>query len=94
MRSENAELRHKMAMLGGSETEQAEEEPASEQSGGLVSRKALLGKAAAAAVAATAAGTLLNPREARAETFSSVSSDSFVKADTYVLAATEGSRVT
>lgn len=39
---------------------------------GQVSRKALLGKAGAAAVAAMAAGMLLNPREARADTFDSV----------------------
>ena len=89
MRSENAELRHMMVTLEGSETNQAEEEPASE-SGGLVSSRALLGKAAAAAVAATAAGTLLNPREAKAENFSSVSSGSFVEAETFLRAISEG----
>ena len=42
-------------------------EPAFE---GRVSRRALLSKAGAAAVAAVAAGTLLNPREARASHYS------------------------
>ena len=59
---------------------------------GRVSRRALLGKAAAAAVAATAAGTLLNPREARAETFASVESNSFVSADTVVLGSSGSHR--
>jgi len=82
---ENATLRRKVATLENSETEQGAE-PTSDAAEEKVSRRALLGKAAAAAVAATAAGTLLNPREARAETFSSVSSNSFVKANTYVQA--------
>jgi hypothetical protein len=78
MRSENDALRSKVATLEGSGTRRDEiaalrssettraAEPASE-SGGLVSRRSLLGKAGAAAVAAVAAGTLLHPREARAE---------------------------
>jgi hypothetical protein len=70
MRSENAELRHAVAALRGSETRRAEEErPSSELSGfgGQVSRRALLSKAGAAAVAAVAAGTLLATREAKAD---------------------------
>jgi hypothetical protein len=75
---ENAELRHKVATLEGSGTRRDEmgalrgserhrdqAETASE-TGGLMSRRVLLSKAGAAAVAAVAAGTLLNPREAKA----------------------------
>jgi hypothetical protein len=80
---ENATLRRQVATLENSETEQGAE-PTSDVAEEKVSRRALLGKAAAAAVAATAAGTLLSPREAKAETFSSVVSTSFVKANTYV----------
>jgi hypothetical protein len=60
---ENAALRDEVAALSGSETSRAVE-PVFE---GRVSRRALLSKAGAAAVAAMAAGTLLNPREARAD---------------------------
>lgn len=75
MRSENAELRGKVAALEGGATNGATG-GASETTarglgpsdGGKVSRRALLGKAGAAAVAATAAGSLLTPREARAAT--------------------------
>ena len=59
---ENAKLRDEVAALNGSEIDQAVK-PAFE---GRVSRRALLSKAGAAAVAAMAAGTLLNPREAKA----------------------------
>jgi hypothetical protein len=62
---ENATLRRKVATLENSETEQGAE-PTSDAAEEKVSRRTLLGKAAAAAVAATAAGTLLSPREARA----------------------------
>src|SRR5215207_4536658 len=75
---ENAELRHKVATLEGSETRRDDvvalrgsdrsraKEVASEFAG-QVSRRSLLSKAGAAAVAAVAAGTLLNQREARSE---------------------------
>lgn len=77
MRSENAELRGKVATLegpGARRNELAEMKgsgmrrdgepvPAFE---GRVSRRSLLSKAGAAAVAAVAAGTLLNPRHAKA----------------------------
>jgi hypothetical protein len=78
MRSENAELRDEVAELRGSGTPRGEvpalrgsdrrpdKEVASEFAG-QVSRRALLSKAGAAAVAAVAAGTLLNPREAKAD---------------------------
>jgi hypothetical protein len=82
---ENATLRRQVATLENSETEQGAE-PTSDAAEEKVSRRALLGKAAAAAVAATAAGTLLSPREAKAETFSSVESNSFVSANTNILA--------
>jgi hypothetical protein len=74
---ENAELRHKVATLEGSETRRDDvvalrgsdrsraKEVASEFAG-QVSRRSLLSKAGAAAVAAVAAGTLLNQREAKA----------------------------
>ena len=64
---ENATLRRKVATLENSETEQGAE-PTSHAVEEKVSRRALLGKAAAAAVAATAAGPLLTPREAKAAT--------------------------
>jgi hypothetical protein len=77
---ENAELRHKVATLESSSTHRdelaqnrgsdtprdGEEVPASEELAGRLSRRALLSKAGAAAVAAAAAGTLLHPREAKA----------------------------
>lgn len=62
---ENAGLRHKVAALRGSGSGRAVEKYAPEV-GGRVSRRSLLSKAGAAAVAAVAAGTLLNPREAKA----------------------------
>lgn len=77
MRSENAELRHKVSTLEGSGTRRDEvaelrssdarrnEEYVSEFEG-LVSRRSVLSKAGAAAVAAVAAGTLLNMCEAKA----------------------------
>jgi hypothetical protein len=80
---ENAELRSKVAALEGSGTRREEvvalggqharqdAQTASESSEpeeeGRVSRKWLLSKAGAAAVAAVAAGTLLNPRQAKAD---------------------------
>jgi hypothetical protein len=79
MRSENAELRDEVAVLKSSGTRR--DGPAETRSliphregqrgsgyEGLVSRRALLGKAGAAAVAAMAAGMLVYPREAKAET--------------------------
>jgi hypothetical protein len=68
MRSENADLRHKVAAPSGSKTSQAVE-PTFE---GRVSRRALLSKAGAAAVAAVAAGTLLYPREAEAHSTTNI----------------------
>jgi hypothetical protein len=62
---ENAALRHKVATLESLETRWTEGE-ATTQLDGRVSRRALLSKAGAAAVAALAAGTLLNPRQAKA----------------------------
>jgi hypothetical protein len=62
VRSENARLQREVAALRGAERA-VESAPDPE---GRVSRRALLTKAGAAAVAAVAAGTLLNPREARA----------------------------
>src|SRR5215217_4970941 len=75
---ENAELRDEVSTLRssgtrrdevlalrGSDEHRDQEEPVSEFEG-QVSRRALLSKAGAAAVAAMAAGTLLNPREAKA----------------------------
>jgi len=75
---ENTELRHKVATLEGSATDRNEiaalrgsdthrdqEEPVSEFEG-RVSRRSLLSKAGAAAVAAVAAGTLVYPRQAKA----------------------------
>jgi hypothetical protein len=80
MRSENAELRgtvsalrasgthrEEVVTLRGSETPRGgEEAPATEEFAGRVSRRALLSKAGAAALGALAAGTLLNPHEAKA----------------------------
>ncbi|MGH3145598.1 MAG: hypothetical protein ACRDTR_07325 [Rubrobacter sp.] len=68
MCSENAALRDEVAKLRGSDMRH-DGELVSEFEG-QVSRKALLSKAAAAAVAAVAAGTLLNPREAKASHYS------------------------
>src|SRR5215208_2667823 len=82
---ENASLREQLSVLRGSEAPRDGERESGFE--GQVSRKALLSKAAAAAVAATA-GTLLSPREARAETFNWVDSNSSVTAATYVLAGT------
>jgi hypothetical protein len=76
---ENAELQSKVATLEKSGTRRdelaenrgsdtpREGEPATEEFAGRVSRRSLLSKAGAAAVAAAAAGTLLNPREAKAD---------------------------
>lgn len=61
---ENAELRSKVATLEGSEPGRIEE--AASETGGVVSRRALLSRAGAAAVAAVAAGTILDTREAKA----------------------------
>ena len=81
MRSENAELRQEVSALRGSANDRGEavvmgdsdrgrgNEAASENEG-LVSRRALLTKAGAAAVAAMAAGTLMYPRQAKADHFS------------------------
>jgi hypothetical protein len=76
---ENAELRSKVATFEesgtrrdelaekrGSDTPRDGEAPASEEFAGRVSRRALLSKAGAAALGAVAAGTLLNPHEAKA----------------------------
>lgn len=95
MRSENAELRDEVAALKGSGTRR--DGPAETRSliphregqrgsgyEGQVSRRWLLTKAGAAAVAAMAAGTLIYPREARADTFEGVYSFSYVIADTFV----------
>lgn len=79
MHSENAGLRDKLAALEETQTRRGEStrlqrsqpshradmEPASGLEG-MVSRRSLLSKAGAAAVAAVAAGTLMNPREAKA----------------------------
>jgi hypothetical protein len=75
---ENAELRQEVSALRGSgarrdevvalrgsEEHRDQEEPVSEFEG-RVSRRSLLSKAGAAAVVAVAAGTLVNPREAKA----------------------------
>lgn len=78
IRSENAELQHKVATMEGSSTEPAElPAPRDSDTGrdgesvleldGKVSRRAMLTKAAAAAVAAVGAGTLLNARQAKAD---------------------------
>lgn len=66
MRSENASLRSKVSALRGSDEYGVTEESAAFD--GWMSRRALLGKAGAAAVAAMAAGTLVSPREAKADT--------------------------
>ena len=76
---ENETLRTKVAILSepgtrstevvalrGSEIRRAKDGESASKFDGVVSRRALLGKAGAAAVAAMAAGTLLYPREARA----------------------------
>jgi hypothetical protein len=58
---ENAELRHKVATLEGSDTRREQVETASEtasETGGLVSRRALLSKAGVAVVGLVAAGAL------------------------------------
>ncbi len=90
---ENAELRNEVVALKGSDTPRNEPAETSslvplwdgEQTSrfeGPVSRRALLGKAGAAAVAAMAAGMLINPREARADTFNSVNTHSvYAEAD-------------
>lgn len=92
MRSENTELRSKVATLEGSG---ARRERLAEMSGlesrldaepvavleGRVSRRSLLSKAGAAAVAAVAAGTLLSPREAKAHDTDSPIYPRFVYAD-------------
>ncbi len=88
---ENTELRSKVATLGASGTPRNEiaeiRGPETRRSGqpvsvleGQVSRRSLLSKAGAAAVAAVAAGTLLNPREARADHYSSGIEVDFVRA--------------
>lgn len=82
---ENASLREEVAALRGSGAHGTVEESAPELEG-RVSRRSLLTKAGAAAVAAAAAGTLLNPREAKADTFDSVISNSSVFATTFVSA--------
>jgi hypothetical protein len=69
MRSENDALQSKVATLEASGAPPTEDEQSASEwspSDGQVSRKWLLGKAGTAAVAAMAAGTLLNPREAKA----------------------------
>lgn len=92
---ENAELRNEMVAPRGSDTPRngaaetsslVPRQDGGRASGfeGQVSRRALLGKAGAAAVAAMAAGTLLFPREARADTFDNVQSNSYVLAVTSV----------
>jgi hypothetical protein len=86
MRSENAELRHEVAVLRGSGTREAVESAPALEEEGRVSRRALLTKAGAAAVAGVAAGAFLNPREARADTFDQVISESDVFATTFVSA--------
>ncbi len=55
-------------MLRGSETRRSADGEAALAFDGQVSRRSLLSKAGAAAVAAVAAGTLLSPRQAKAET--------------------------
>ncbi len=91
MHSVNAELQHKVATLEGSGTRRNE---VSEMRGsevslngqpvsvleGQVSRRSLLSKAGAAAVAAVAAGTLIYPREARANHYSSGIEVDYVRA--------------
>jgi hypothetical protein len=81
IRSENADLHSKVARLEGSGTLQSEvaelrgsnrhhdREAVAAAFEGQVSRRSLLSKAGAAAVAAVAAGTLLDPREAKANHF-------------------------
>jgi hypothetical protein len=71
MRKENAELRGEIATLkgrGGAIEEPARIQKPEGAREERVSRKALLAKAGAAAVAVAAAGTLLSPREAKADT--------------------------
>jgi hypothetical protein len=63
---ENAELRKELTELRGSQTPREGDAPVSEEFAGRVSRRALLSKAGAAALGAVAAGTLLNPHEAKA----------------------------
>ncbi len=58
--------RHELAEKRGSETRRSGDREAALAFDGQVSRRSLLSKAGAAAVAAVAAGTLLNPREAKA----------------------------
>jgi len=57
--------RYELALRRGSDTPR-DGEPATEEFAGRVSRRSLLSKAGAAALAAVAAGTLLNPRESKA----------------------------
>src|SRR5215216_3762729 len=66
VRSENAELLKELTELRGSQTPREGDAPASEEFAGRVSRRSLLSKAGAAALGAVAAGTLLNPHEAKA----------------------------
>ena len=79
---ENAELRHEVTAPRGSGTRRNAPDEArslvprrdgerSSQFDGQVSRRALLGKAGAAAVAAMAAGTLMYPRQAKANHYGS-----------------------
>jgi hypothetical protein len=69
MRSENDALQSKVATLEGSQMPPGDDEEPARALVGRVSRRRLLSKAGAAAVAAVAAGTLLNPREAKANHF-------------------------
>ena len=64
---ENTELRNEVSALRGSDTHQSEEGKAAPEFEGQVSRRTLLSKAGAAAVAAMAAGTLMYPRQAKAD---------------------------
>ncbi len=91
LRSENAAIRSKVATLEGSGTRRNEpaetsslvprwnEERASRVDG-AVSRRSLLSKAGAAAVVAVAAGTLVYPREAKANHYAAGIEVDFVRA--------------